>query len=257
MTLNNNYGFIIIRHVNSERTNKYWNNSVKYLIRLYPNQKIVIIDDNSNPIYLKSEFEYKNVQVISSEFKGRGELLPYYYYIKNNFFENAVILHDSVFLHKRILFERLYGISVMPLWFFYSDQENINNTLRITHNLKNNFSLIQKLNSDANLPGLTNYKWYGCFGVQSYINRKFLLQLEEKYGITRLVNSVTCRADRCCLERIFGCMFFSEYSKLHNMKSLFGDIRKYQKWGYTYEQYERDVKKRTLPKGVIKVWTGR
>ena len=59
--MNNLYGFIITRHVNSEKTNNYWNNNVKLLRGLYPSSKIVIIDDNSNYDYVKAEFEYKNI----------------------------------------------------------------------------------------------------------------------------------------------------------------------------------------------------
>ena len=103
----NDFGFIITRHVNSENTNRYWNHSIKLLRIFYPTKKIVIIDDNSNTNFLKADYEYSNVEIIQSEFPGRGELLPYYYFIKNKFFENAIILHDSVFFHKRIHFELL------------------------------------------------------------------------------------------------------------------------------------------------------
>jgi hypothetical protein len=89
------FGFIITRHVNSEKTNKYWNHCVKCLRTFYPQKKIVIIDDNSNPSFLKAEFNYINVQVIQSEFNGRGELLPYYYFLKNKFFKNALIIDFS------------------------------------------------------------------------------------------------------------------------------------------------------------------
>ena len=123
------FGFIITRHVNSSLTNKYWNNSVKLLRTFYPNCKIVIIDDNSNQPFVNAEHDYANVQIIQSEFPGRGELLPYYYYIKHKFFDNAVILHDSVFIHKRVNFEKLIGIRVMPIWHFVQDIENLNNTL--------------------------------------------------------------------------------------------------------------------------------
>jgi hypothetical protein len=75
----NSFGFIITRHVNSEQTNKYWNHSVKLLRTFYPYRKIIIIDDNSNQNYVKADFDYKNIQIIQSEFPGRGELLPYYY----------------------------------------------------------------------------------------------------------------------------------------------------------------------------------
>jgi len=117
----NSFGFIITRHVNSQNTNKYWNHSVKLLRTLYPNIKIVIIDDNSNKSFIKADFNYNNIEIIQSEFPGRGELLPYYYFIKHKFFENAIIIHDSVFIHKRINFNKLNGTKVLPLWYFNSD----------------------------------------------------------------------------------------------------------------------------------------
>jgi hypothetical protein len=256
-----NFGFILIRHVNSDKTNKYWNNSVKLLRTFYPFIKIVIIDDNSNYDYVKAEHDYKNVEFIQSEFPKRGELLPYYYYLKRKFFENAVILHDSVFLHKRINFEKLKGTNVLPLWHFNADNENMDNSKRIIHNLKNRFELENNIANTNNhiimkMPHSTN--WSGCFGVQSYINLKFLERIQNKYNITNLIKTVNCRADRCCLERIFGCIFSTE-SPIPNKapKSLFGDITKYQTWGYTYDTYLEDMQKKTIPKIVIKVWTGR
>jgi hypothetical protein len=251
------FGFIIIRHVNSERTNKYWNHNIKLIRTFYPLRKIVIIDDNSNYDYIKAEFDYKNIQVIQSEFPGRGELLPYYYFLKYKFFQNAIILHDSVFIHKRINFEKLNGIQVMPLWFFYSDTENVENTKRIIKNLKNYQAIESKLSKDLSLMVMNHEKWIGCFGVQSYINLNFLEHIENKYCITNLIKYIKCRADRCCLERIFGCIFSTEYPKLYLKKSLLGDIMKYQKWGYTYEEYMQHLKKGTIPKVIVKVWTGR
>jgi hypothetical protein len=252
-----NFGFIITRHVNSEKTNLYWNQCVKLLRTHYPLKKIVIIDDNSNYAYVKSEFNYKNVQIIQSEHQKRGELLPYYYFLKHKFFQNAVIIHDSVFIHKRINFERLNGMKVIPLWHFNSDKENIINTKRINKNLKNSIILESKLNKDINILGLTNDTWYGCFGVQSYINLHFLEFIETKYGISNLIHAVNCRADRCCLERILGCIFSTEYTKKISKKSLFGNIMKYHKWGYSYDEYIENLKKGNLPRIVIKVWTGR
>jgi hypothetical protein len=252
-----NFGFIIIRHVNSEKTNKYWNHSVKLLRTLYPLKKIVIIDDNSNYNFVESHFKYKNVEVIQSEFPGRGELLPYYYFLKHKFFKNAVIIHDSVFLHKRINFEALNGINVMPLWFFYSDKENIENTRRLNSYLKNNLSINNKITKELNILGMTTNEWFGCFGVQSYINLSFLEGIQKKYNITNLIQAVKCRADRCCLERIFGAIFFTECPSLFSKKSLFGNIMTYQQWGYSFDQYMSDFKKGTLPRIVIKVWTGR
>ena len=250
------YGFIILRHVNSEKTNKYWNNAIKCIRRFYPQKKIVIIDDNSDYNFVKAEFDYKNLQIVQSEFQRRGELLPYYYYLKNKFFDNAIIIHDSVFFHKRINFEKLIGLNVAPFWFFPADKENIENTLRISNSLKNSKYIQNKLLNDEIL-AMKSSKWYGCFGVQSFLNHQFLVSLEQKYHITSMINSVTSRADRCCLERIFGCIFFTEYKAISNIKSLLGNIFTYQTWGYSYDQYENDIKKGKLPKAIVKVWSGR
>lgn len=252
------FGFIITRHVNSEITNKYWNHSIKRIRTHYPTVKIVVIDDNSNQYLLKADFPYKNLTIINSEFLGRGELLPYYYYIKNKFFENAVIIHDSVFFHKKINFHLLKGINVIPLWHFHSDKENISNTLRICDSSLNPNLLIKQKLSNNQIIFMNDQKWYGCFGVQSFINHTFLLRIEEKYKITNLITSVQCREDRSSLERIMGCIFFTENPKISIKKSLFGDIMKYQRWGYSFNEYIKQLRhKKYLLKPVIKVWTGR
>jgi hypothetical protein len=231
------------------------------LRRLYPSRKIIIIDDNSNPDFVKNEDVYKNVEIIKSEFPGRGELLPYYYYLKHKFFENAIILHDSVFIHKKVNFEHLVkkGIKVAPFWVFFPDKENLINRAILLSYLKNSQNVQAKLMLDPVVLGMPSQKWYGCFGVQSFINHDFLILLENKYKITNLIDCVKCRADRCTLERIFGCLFCTEYPQLVSFpkKSLLGSIHAYQPWGYTYSQYEKDIRERTLPKTIVKIWTGR
>ena len=255
--MNNNYGFIITRHVTTNLTNNYWNHCVKLLSTFYPERKIIIIDDNSNYEYVKAEFDYKNVEIIQSEFNGRGELLPYYYFLKYKFFNNAVIIHDSVFFHKRIHFEKLNGENVLPLWFFYPDKEDINNRKRIMRYLKNYQIVDNKLSNDPDVLGMPHLKWFGCFGVQSYINLHFLERIEQKYRLTNLISAVKCRRDRCCLERIFGCIFFTECQNILKQKSLLGDIMKYHKWGYTYHEYIEEFKKGNIKMPIVKVWTGR
>ena len=41
------------------------------------------------------------------------------------------------------------------------------------------------------------------------------------------------------------------------MKSLFGNIFAHQKWKYTFDEYENDIKQKKISKAVIKVFTGR
>jgi hypothetical protein len=254
-----NFGFIITRHVNSPTTNKYWNQCVKCIRTFYPFIKIVIIDDNSDKQFVKSDFDYKNVEIIESHFPKRGELLPYFYFLRRQFFENAIIIHDSVFFHKRIHFELFskMGINVLPLWHFDADKENLNNSLRISSCLNNSLEVQKSLSLNDILLGMGKNKWYGVFGVQSFINLKFLMYLESKYKICNMIQSVKCREDRCCLERIMGCIFFTESRNLYKKKSLFGRIYDYQQWGYNYNNYVYDIKNKRLPKSIIKIWTGR
>jgi hypothetical protein len=252
------FGFIITRHVTCEKTNKYWNQNVKLLRLLYPLRQIIIIDDNSNPEFVKSDYEYKNIKIIVSEYPGSGELLPYIYFLRNKWFSNAVIIHDSVFFHKRISFNKITE-PVLPLWHFKYDKENLPNLLRIARGLKNNYQIIQRLtNAHNNVLGMnSNNDFVCCFGVQSYINHSFLCSIENKYGFSNLVNYVKNRTDRCAMERIMGLLFTLEYPNKVKYKSLLGNIHNIGNWGYTYDEYEENFHKNKVVKVVVKVWTGR
>jgi len=253
------YGFIITRHVNSEKTNKYWNHAVRTIRRFYPFRKIVIIDDNSNQAFVKADFEYKNIQIVNSEYPGRGELLPYYYFHKNRYFDNAVILHDSVFFHKRIHFEKFKQERIIPFWHFdhgIDINKNIVNCVRLSKYLNNTYDIQKRIAPDDNMFTLkTTQMWHGCFGVQSYINYDFLSTIQTKYNLFRLLDGVLTRADRCSLERIMGIIFHIESPKLYKRPSLLGDIWKNQAWGYSYETYCAEYKSIQTP--LVKVWTGR
>jgi hypothetical protein len=253
------FGFIITRHVNSEQTNRYWNQNIKLLRLLYPNKKIIIIDDNSKAEFVKADFYYKNVEVIQSQYSGSGELLPYIYFLHNpQWFENAVIIHDSVFIHKRIAFEKIKD-PVLPLWHFDYDKENLHNILRISSGLNHNYKLSQYLvNNEPNILGMNSSKQFVCcFGTQAYINYHFLKKLEEIYHISNLVHYVKIRADRCAIERIMGLLFTIEYPNLNKIKSMLGNIHVTGNFGYTFQAYEESIKKRNALKPVVKVWTGR
>jgi|UniRef100_A0A6C0CW92 hypothetical protein len=258
------YGFIVLRHVTSELTNQYWNECVRCIRRFYPQRKIVIIDDNSNKDFVKAEFEYNNIEYIQSEFPQRGEILPYYYFHKHHFFENAVIIHDSVFIHKRINFDTLKNLKVVPLWHFsHGKDENTKRSLEISSYLKNNDVIKRELHNTKNfhVMGLGN-PWQGCFGVQSYINYHFLSYLQEKYGLFNVLKVVKCRTDRCCLERIYGVIISLEFKELTKIKSLLGSILSYRNsyysWGYSFEQYKDHINKyKKSPVPIVKVWTGR
>ena len=52
-------GFIILRHVNDELTNKYWNHCYNCIRKYYPENNILIIDDNSKYEYISEKQLYK------------------------------------------------------------------------------------------------------------------------------------------------------------------------------------------------------
>jgi len=252
------FGFIITRHVNSETTNKYWNECIRCIRRFYPytTTKIVVIDDNSDPQFLKEEYEYKNVEYVQSEFPKRGELLPYYYFYKNHYFDKAIIIHDSVFIQKKINFNKI-NLPVLPLWHFENEKrENLQNSLRIVRVMKNNY-IIQQMLHDKNkyeILSFNNQNWKGCFGVQSMIHHAFLTKLQDKYNLFNMISTIQNRSDRCCLERIMGILFALEFPLLNRLPSLLGSISHYCPWGYTYEEYKKQNSTK-IP--VVKVWTGR
>jgi hypothetical protein len=235
--------------VNTEKTNKYWNHCVKLLKTYYSKNQIIIIDDNSNQELVKPEHDYKNITIIQTEYHKRGELLPYIYFLKHKWFDNAVIIHDSVFFHKTYNFDAL-NVDVLPLWYFVNNNVENNNILRIADSL-NNSDIIKSYIFRQN-------EWHSCFGGMCYINHTFLDKINNKYNIIKLIDVVHNRSDRCALERIFGIIFFLEMPTLN---WFFGDINRYYNkpiaYNYTFDDYIKLFYKKKVISSVVKVWTGR
>ena len=93
------YRFIILRHVNNNKTNDYWLRCYDGIRKFYPENYILIIDLGSDYNFITNEELYKT-KIINSDSPKSGALLPYYY-IQNKLFDTAVILHDSVFIQKK------------------------------------------------------------------------------------------------------------------------------------------------------------
>ena len=185
-------------------------------------------------------------------------MLPYIYYLRYKWFPNAIIIHDSLFIHRRIPFEKL-SIPVLPLWHHLYDKEDVNGLLRISSCLKNNHILLDKINGTTiNILGLNKNSFNLCFGGQTFIQLAFLERLQNKYNIHALVNTVRNRTDRCAFERIIGLLFCEECPQLTNTYSLFGDImNKYKAFEYNYDEYSNDLRQNKIPYPFVKVWTGR
>lgn len=241
------FGIIIIRHVNSEKTNLLWMESYSCARRVYPECKIIIIDDNSYTFFLKNEIELINCEIINSEFPPqRGELLPYYYLYKFKFFTNTLIIHDSVFLQKKI---ELNHEPIKYLWHFAHNWDEDEETIRLIEESSINHKQMIKtfyLRKDL---------WHGCFGVQSIININFLTHIFDKYNLNGLVTSIDSRKKRCNLERLFSVICTLEHYKLYKSPSLFGTIHNYIRWGYSFDEYQKNNNKSYFH--LIKTWHGR
>jgi hypothetical protein len=234
-TVMNNIGFIMLRHVNSELTNKYWIHCYECIRKFYPENRILIIDDNSDYEYITNIYLY-NTTIINSEFPKRGELLPYCYYLNNKFFDTAVIIHDSVFINKYI---DLNVDKYKLFWMFEHNSDQIDDELNMI-----------KLFNDPELLEFYNNKklWKGCFGAMSIITYDYLLSIHIKYNLFLLLDHVLNRFNRCSFERVIGCLL----QKNHELETVFGNIHRYCKWGITFEEKKYYTK---LP--LIKIWSGR
>jgi hypothetical protein len=252
------FGFIITRHVNSATSNQYWIHCIRCIRNHYKN-KIVVIDDNSNPNYLKNPNEkFANVTIVNTEYPGRGELLGYYYLYKNMYFKKAMIIHDSLFVKQYIDISNIHDCKFV----FHCNKHTWDNDTEIVQCLKvlnNPETLIEEYYKKQN--------WYLCFGVQSVITWEFLNRIQLKHNFFKLINCIINREKRMALERIFGFICTLEKSSLLKDPSIFGDIHSYMVFGYTYNQYIHDMSKMYLGNinarrkmghlKVIKVWTGR
>ena len=234
-------GFIILRHVTNELTNKYWNTCYICIRKFYKEYKILIIDDNSNYEYVKSFQPLYKTLLIQSEYERRGELLPYYYYLHNKLFNSAVIIHDSVFINSYIDFN---VTKYKFIWDFENSWDKGVRELEII-SLFNNNDLINFYENKQ--------LWKGCFRAMIVIKHDYLVHVNNKYDISILLNVITSRDDRSCFERIIACLLDINNNNIIET-SLFGNIYKYCSWGVTYDNvmngYGFD-----LP--IIKVWTGR
>ena len=244
----NNFGFIITRHVNSENINNYWIESYKS-IRKYYVDKIIIIDDNSDYSFIKYDFELINCEIIQSEYKHAGEILPYYYMYKYNLFKKAVIIHDSTFINKYIYFD--YITNVKFIWHFTHHWDNDKTQLDLLNKLNDN-DILEEFHNEKD-------KWMGCYGVQSVIEYNFLKHIWDKYNLTKLVEYINTRDLRMDFERIFGLICNYE-NKNSNDPSIYGIIHHYIHWGYTYDSYLKDKYQNSNKLDhldIIKVWSGR
>jgi hypothetical protein len=245
------FGIIILRHVSKKEHNSLWTESYKCARKIYPTKKIIIIDDNSDKNMLSTSIKVVNCEIINSEYPGRGELLPYLYILKYKWFINTLIIHDSVFINKKIEFSKLNN-SYIPLWSFdstkYSQHED---QKKIISSLENNSNIIKYHN---------NKHWKGIFGGMTIINTGFLENINMKHNLFKMTEFIKTRHNRMSFERVIACIL--HYNNECIIKDSYcGDIYEFLKknnleWGQNFESYTKNKK---IFEGLpfIKVWSGR
>lgn len=262
--MSSSFGFLMTRHVNSEKSNAYWQEAYRCIRAIYPDVLVLIIDDNSRPEYLRIHPEtpaLTNVWIIQSEFPGRGELLAYYYFWKYKPpFEKAVVIHDSLFIQP--LFREWFSQQVAEidtvrfLWHFphfFDEPANEKTYLRA---LECSPRLIEDLVYFHQ--GLQK-EWLGCFGVMSVIDGGFLANLVAKYGLFQWFQMIFSRNERYVIERVFAVLCCIEDRAA--CKSLLGDIYETPRnfhfvWDdYVKGEWKKEELMTRLP--LLKVWSGR
>lgn len=238
--------FIMIRHINSEKTNKFWIECYNCIRKFYE-EKIIIIDDNSDVKYVNDfGMTLINVEFVQSEYPKRGELLPYYYFYKNKYADNAVIIHDSVFIQNKVYFDNMTE-NIKFLWHHDHLWDDEVNEKRLIKTLNRSNELINIYD---------NYKsqWYVCVGVMSFISHKFLTELQDKFNFFNLLDHIESRNDRMCLERIFALLCIALEQRLVFNPSIFGIQYNYDR---LYEDYNENKNRGLELPDFTKVYTGR
>lgn len=247
-------GFILSRHVNSEKTNNYWKECINQIRKFYPTNYIIVVDDNSNYDFIDDEnVDLTNCRFIQSEYPQRAELLPYYYFYKLKPFDTAVILSDSTFIRSKIVDENNTE-DIRFIWSFNSCvKQDIGLEINLLRNLNHSEKLIEIYNNDS--------LWKGCFSVLSMIRHDFITRLVEKYNFLVLLDHIKCRHDRMCLERVFAVLCHCEDIELVHKHPLCGDIMNpYWRMSerYTYDEYIEEKQNNKIENyQIIRVWTGR
>lgn len=232
-------GFIILRHVSSEDNNRYWIKSYECVRRFHPEAPIMIIDDNSRQEYLTNIDLYKTM-IIYAEHPKRAELLPYLYYKKYKIAEQAIIIHDSLFINCEMDFTTN---TWKPIWEFEHTWDQPEDELRMLRVFGNN--KILRFHEDK-----TN--WKGTMGVMTIINHDFLCSVYKTFDFHEFIELVKGRFHRQTLERVISCIFhFHE-----KQDALLGNMQKYMRWGTSFDTiFNNHEQFKHLH--VLKCWSGR
>jgi len=235
------FGYIVLRHVNSHETNKYWQECLRR-IKLYdPDAQVIVIDDNSFSEYIEDvDFDYELYSSESNE-KGCAELLPYIFLLRHEWFEKAVIIQDSVFLNAHLRYDHVHDFEFF--WSFKHEWNNPPLELDLISALENS-EILEEFYRKVD-------RWNGGFGAMCCVNLSFLREIDNRFQLNLLKPFVRRREERMAFERIIGLLFCLVSGKKNQAR--FGDLHANLRYNsISFKEVEENLH---LP--LIKCWTGR
>jgi hypothetical protein len=237
------YVFVILRNIQKASDNDLWLSAYHSIRQFYTN-KIVIIDDNSSINTVNGRLT--NTEIITSEYNGAGEILPYYYFNKNKWADVMIFIHDSMVLYRPFTENELDYECVFHWHFEEKDASVIKKTIAVLSSLTKSKELEEYVQIG---------KWRGCFGGAGIIDLSVVEMLEEKYKVTKLVGYTRTRKQREIVERILGVLLSFE----KNVTSNFGDIIDYPEkfLATTLQLATHNITQKSYNTAIIKLWRGR
>lgn len=242
------YVFVLLRNLRTTRDNDLWITSYNKIRQFYTN-KIVIIDDNSSINTVNGKLV--NTEIITSEWNGAGEILPYYYFLKHRWADTMIFLHDSMFMSRPFSDSELDG-AVKFHWSF--SNKDMGGKFPMYLSLLNN--------SDVLVEYAKGLQWKGCFGGAAMIDLEIVDRLEETYALfSKLVSAIRTRKERELFERILGITLYYEGLVEDATCSNFGEITRYpgafESDQNNFETAAHRLSQARYDTAIIKVWRGR
>jgi hypothetical protein len=241
------FGFCIVRNVQSSISNEYWKECYRCIRVLY-SDPILIFDTGSKTdlVEFMDTIPLDNATIQYSEKPNKALFGAYMYLLKHKPFEKVVVLHDSVFLKKKLPFETVSTVKF--LWHFQHPYDNPVFEIPLLTHLNDTNTLVQMYDLKE--------LWKGCFGSMCVLTWDFLNSLETIHGFSGLDAGIQSWDHWLAFERIFALLCTIEEPGLIQEPSLLGDIHKYTlPIGFQYESYKQKMYSQSL--AAIKVWSTR
>jgi len=215
-------GFIMLRNIISKDSNKYWIECYKSIRQFYPEHKIVILDISSEKQYI-SENNLTNTIIVNSTYNSSYNIVPYLFYLENNYFSQAVIIKDTMIFTKYINFDTENRF----LWEFDHNWDDDKSEIELILKLDNFQPLLELY--------LNKSSWKGCFQSMSVISHNFLQNIHSKYNLYKISSLITDEHLNSCFERIFAVIFSHENGGYK--KTICGDFHWTTIFSTTYDNY--------------------